>query len=52
LQVVASGGVSTLEDVRKVKNAGLAGVIIGRALYEGRVSLRAAIAVKQSPIKR
>ncbi|MBN1452622.1 MAG: 1-(5-phosphoribosyl)-5-[(5-phosphoribosylamino)methylideneamino] imidazole-4-carboxamide isomerase [Anaerolineales bacterium] len=52
LQVVASGGVSTLEDVRKVKSAGLAGVIIGRALYEGSLSLRAAIAAWQSPIKR
>jgi len=50
LQVVASGGVATLEDVRKVKEAGLAGVIIGRALYEGRLSLRAAIAAWQSPI--
>jgi len=40
LQVVASGGVSTLEDLHKVKDAGLAGVIIGRALYEGGLSLR------------
>jgi phosphoribosylformimino-5-aminoimidazole carboxamide ribotide isomerase len=40
LQVVASGGVSTLEDVRRVKEAGLAGVIIGRALYEGKVQLK------------
>jgi phosphoribosylformimino-5-aminoimidazole carboxamide ribotide isomerase len=40
LQVVASGGVSTLEDVRLVREAGLAGVIIGRALYEGKLSLR------------
>ena len=39
LQVVGSGGVSTLEDVRRVKEAGLAGVIIGRALYEGKLSL-------------
>jgi phosphoribosylformimino-5-aminoimidazole carboxamide ribotide isomerase len=52
LQVVASGGVSTLEDVRRTKEAGLSGVIIGRALYEGQVSLRAAIAAWQSPIKR
>ena len=52
LQVVASGGVSTLDEVRRVKEAGLAGVIIGRALYEGSLSLRAAIAAKQSPIKR
>lgn len=50
LQVVASGGVRTLEDVRRAREAGLAGVIIGRALYEGRMSLRAAVlAAKQSP---
>ncbi len=40
LKVVASGGVSSLEDVLRVKNAGLAGVIIGRALYEGNLRLR------------
>ncbi len=39
LQMVASGGVSTLEDVRCVKDAGLAGVIIGRALYDGKILL-------------
>ncbi|MBN1305041.1 MAG: 1-(5-phosphoribosyl)-5-[(5-phosphoribosylamino)methylideneamino] imidazole-4-carboxamide isomerase [Anaerolineales bacterium] len=41
LQVVASGGVSRLEDVQRVRAAGLAGVIIGRALYEGKISLNA-----------
>ncbi len=40
LKVVASGGVSSLQDVRRVRNAGLAGVIIGRALYEEGLSLR------------
>ncbi len=40
LRVVSSGGVSTLEDVRRVKEAGLAGVIIGRALYEGKLTLK------------
>jgi phosphoribosylformimino-5-aminoimidazole carboxamide ribotide isomerase len=44
LQVVASGGVSTLEDVQRVKEAGLAGVIIGRALYEGKLSLQDVVA--------
>ncbi len=43
LQVVASGGVSMLEDVRHAREAGLAGVIIGRVLYEGRLSLRAVL---------
>jgi phosphoribosylformimino-5-aminoimidazole carboxamide ribotide isomerase len=43
LKVVASGGVSSLEDVIRVKKAGLAGVIIGRALYEGKLSLEEAL---------
>jgi phosphoribosylformimino-5-aminoimidazole carboxamide ribotide isomerase len=40
LKVVASGGVSSLHDVRRAREAGLAGVIIGRALYEGKLSLK------------
>jgi phosphoribosylformimino-5-aminoimidazole carboxamide ribotide isomerase len=43
LNVVASGGVSSVEDVIRVKNAGLAGVIIGRALYEGKIGLPEAL---------
>ena len=39
LNVVASGGVATLDDVRRVRDAGLAGVIIGRALYEGNFTV-------------
>jgi phosphoribosylformimino-5-aminoimidazole carboxamide ribotide isomerase len=39
LPVVASGGVTTVEDVDRLAAAGLAGCIIGRALYEGRISL-------------
>ena len=48
LQVAASGGVSTLEDVRRVKEAGLAGVIIGRALYEGKLSFKECIHPERS----
>ena len=43
LEVIASGGVAGLEDVRRVHEAGLAGVIVGRALYEGRIDLAEAI---------
>lgn len=45
LRVVASGGVASAQDVLRVKNAGLAGVIIGRALYEGLFSVRDALTV-------
>jgi phosphoribosylformimino-5-aminoimidazole carboxamide ribotide isomerase len=44
VQVVASGGVAGLADVQACKAAGLAGVIVGKALYEGRIDLAAAIA--------
>lgn len=42
--VILAGGVASLEDVRSASRAGLAGVIVGRALYEGRFSLQDAIA--------
>jgi len=44
LWVIASGGVAGLEDIQRVRRAGLAGVIIGRALYEGQISLKEALA--------
>jgi phosphoribosylformimino-5-aminoimidazole carboxamide ribotide isomerase len=45
LPVIASGGVTTIDDVRELKQRGLAGCIIGRALYEGRIDLTRAIEV-------
>jgi phosphoribosylformimino-5-aminoimidazole carboxamide ribotide isomerase len=45
LHVIASGGVASLEDVRQTYDAGLSGVIIGRALYEGSVVLEEALHV-------
>jgi phosphoribosylformimino-5-aminoimidazole carboxamide ribotide isomerase len=44
LPVIASGGVSTVDDVRRLAALPLAGCIVGRALYEGRLQLTAAIA--------
>jgi phosphoribosylformimino-5-aminoimidazole carboxamide ribotide isomerase len=43
LNLIASGGVSSIEDVRQARDAGLSGVIIGRALYDGSVSLKDAL---------
>jgi phosphoribosylformimino-5-aminoimidazole carboxamide ribotide isomerase len=43
--VVASGGVSTLDDVRTLREAGAAAVVVGTALYEGRFTLRDAMGV-------
>jgi phosphoribosylformimino-5-aminoimidazole carboxamide ribotide isomerase len=46
LDVIASGGVHTIEDVIAAKDAGLAGCIIGRALYDGTVDLGKALQVE------
>ncbi len=39
LRLIASGGVGNLEDVVRLERIGCAGVIIGKAIYEGRVKL-------------
>ena len=45
IPVIASGGVTTLEDVRRLVEKKLAGCIIGRALYEGQLDLAAVLAL-------
>jgi len=44
LPVVASGGVTSADDVRALARSGMAGCIIGRALYERRLSMAEALA--------
>lgn len=39
LQIIASGGVSGIEDVEKLAEMNIYGVIIGKAIYEGRIKL-------------
>jgi phosphoribosylformimino-5-aminoimidazole carboxamide ribotide isomerase len=43
MQWLASGGVSSLDDVKALKSAGMSGAIIGKALFEGRVKLDEAL---------
>ncbi len=50
LKVVASGGVTSLEDIRRVREAGLAGVIIGRALYDEKISLQEVLSSSRKDI--
>lgn len=40
IQLIASGGISSIEDVYQMKEIGCSGTIIGKAIYEGRVSLK------------
>ncbi len=47
IPLIASGGVTTLEDIRALKEIGVTGCIIGRALYEGRLNLPEVLAVAE-----
>jgi phosphoribosylformimino-5-aminoimidazole carboxamide ribotide isomerase len=46
MDVIASGGVASLDDILRVRCAGLSGVVVGRALYEGNFRLREALNVR------
>ena len=47
LNIIASGGVSSMEDVRRLSNLDIHGAIIGKAYYTGAICLRDAIEVKK-----
>jgi len=45
VNVIASGGVSKIEDIKNLKEVGVEGAIIGKALYTGAIDLKEAIEV-------
>ena len=47
-EIIASGGVKSIEDIRALKAAKIAGVIVGKAIYTGTLDLAAAIAEAES----
>lgn len=48
LKIIASGGVSSLNDVLRLNEIGLYGAIIGKAIYESKINLKEAILCSQS----
>lgn len=40
LHLIASGGVSCLDDIRRLEEAGVPAIVFGKALYEGRIALQ------------
>lgn len=40
IKLIASGGISCIEDVKRMKEIGCEGTIIGKAIYEGKISLK------------
>ena len=47
-QIIASGGVRSIEDIRALKSAGVAGVIVGKAIYTGSLDLKSAIELAEA----
>lgn len=45
IDIIAAGGVSKIEDVKNLKEIGLAGAIIGKAIYTGDIDLKQALEV-------
>ncbi len=45
IPVIASGGVGSLDDIKAVKNAGLNGVIVGKAFYDQRINPQEALEI-------
>ena len=45
VDIVASGGVTTLDDVKRLAEMKLTGAILGKALYTGNIDLAAAVAL-------
>jgi phosphoribosylformimino-5-aminoimidazole carboxamide ribotide isomerase len=43
-RVIASGGISSIHDLRAVREVGCSGAIVGRSIYEGRLDLRESLA--------
>ncbi|UYZ73077.1 1-(5-phosphoribosyl)-5-[(5-phosphoribosylamino)methylideneamino]imidazole-4-carboxamide isomerase [Moraxella bovis] len=43
LKIQSSGGIGNLDDIKAIKNTGVSGIIVGRALLEGKVDLKEAI---------
>lgn len=50
LPVIASGGVTTLDDIRRLAQQKVAGCIIGRAIYEGNLDLSEVLAVSRGAV--
>jgi len=45
LKFVASGGISSIDDLHSLQEIGCKGVIIGKAIYEGKIELKELLAI-------
>ena len=45
LQIIASGGISSLKDIENLQESGVYGAVLGKAIYDGAVDLKEALAL-------
>ncbi|MEM2629873.1 MAG: HisA/HisF-related TIM barrel protein, partial [Candidatus Bathyarchaeia archaeon] len=48
IKFIVAGGVGSLNDIKKLAKTGVDGVIVGKALYEGKFTLKEAIEVAKN----
>jgi len=48
MEVVVAGGISTIEQLHKLQELGVSGVIIGKAIYTGKIDLNAALKLENN----
>jgi phosphoribosylformimino-5-aminoimidazole carboxamide ribotide isomerase len=48
VKIYAAGGISSLQDLEQLKGVGVVGVVVGKALYEGKFTLKEAIRIIKS----
>jgi phosphoribosylformimino-5-aminoimidazole carboxamide ribotide isomerase len=47
--IIASGGISSVSDIRQLTGTNVSGVIVGKAIYENKISLQELSAFSQKP---
>jgi phosphoribosylformimino-5-aminoimidazole carboxamide ribotide isomerase len=48
VRIIASGGVTTIDDLRALERVGMEAVIVGKALYEGKLRLEDLLQISKS----
>ena len=48
LSIIASGGISSMEDVLALKAKNIYGAVLGKALYDGKIDLKEALAAARA----
>jgi phosphoribosylformimino-5-aminoimidazole carboxamide ribotide isomerase len=49
IPVVYSGGITTLDDLKKLQNTGVNGVVVGSAIYKGNINFEKALQYEKLP---